>query len=133
VVEDHPLVQQVLCALLGRVGYSVTVAASADVALAALGNEPLPDLIILDLGLPGIRGHPIWGRLQRDPQMAAIPVVATSAAWEAAHDAPDLPVAAYVWKPLCVRTLLKAVAQAGPSGPSAIPAARPADSVPANN
>lgn len=57
VVDDHPIVRQGICALLGRAlaGATVAEAASAAAALAAIQREPW-DLLVLDIALPDKHG-----------------------------------------------------------------------------
>jgi two-component system cell cycle response regulator DivK len=65
-------------AVLQGDGYRVHLAASADEALASLGLER-PDLILMDIQLPGQDGLSLTRQLKADPAFASIPVVAVTA------------------------------------------------------
>jgi len=77
VVEDDPDIARLIAHHLGRAGYQVRVAHTAEEALAALAEE-LPDLITLDIDLPGIQGDELARRLQADPLTHDIPVLILS-------------------------------------------------------
>jgi CheY-like chemotaxis protein len=62
-VEDHAVTAQTLAALLGQSGYRVRVAEDGPTALQAAEAEP-PDVVLLDLGLPGIDGYEVARRLR---------------------------------------------------------------------
>lgn len=78
IVEDHPDARDILKVQIEIVGYEVLEAASGEEALAKAAAER-PDLVIMDLGLPGISGLEAAARLKENPQTAAIPVVAYTA------------------------------------------------------
>ena len=78
VVEDNPANQMLAEALLHGYGYRVNVAASAPEALASLELER-PDLILMDIQLPGQDGLSLTRDLKADPEYASIPVVAVTA------------------------------------------------------
>src|SRR5262249_52781122 len=84
VVEDNPNIARLIDHHLQKAGYGVRVARSAEEALASLA-EALPDLITLDLVLPGMQGDELAQRLQADPITPDIPVLIISAF----ADAPD--------------------------------------------
>jgi CheY-like chemotaxis protein len=77
VVEDHPLNRALVRDLLAS-RFSVVVAESAEVAEEWLRHER-PDLILMDVQLPGMDGLTLTRRLKADPLTAAIPVVGLSA------------------------------------------------------
>jgi putative two-component system response regulator len=74
VVEDDPRNIQILTSLLGREGYHTHVATDGELALNYL-DATLPDLILLDLGLPKMDGFEICERLKSNPATRLIPVV----------------------------------------------------------
>ncbi|WP_373320253.1 response regulator transcription factor [Virgisporangium aurantiacum] len=76
VVDDDPIVADVVCRYLEQDGCQVRLAGTGEQALAAAAAEP-PDLVVLDLMLPGIDGLEVLRRLRgRDP---ALPVVLLTA------------------------------------------------------
>lgn len=78
VVEDNPANQMLTEAVLLAGGYRVTLAGSATEALECLGRE-LPELILMDIQLPGQDGLSLTRQLKADPTLAHIPVVALTA------------------------------------------------------
>lgn len=77
VVDDSPTI----CAALGRMlekdGYAVQKAVDGESALE-LAREVQPDLIFLDIVLPGINGFAVLRALRHDPRTAHIPIVMIS-------------------------------------------------------
>ncbi len=72
VVDDEPTISEVLCRYLERAGYGTRVAADGHAAMAAV-LESAPDLIVLDLMLPGIDGLEVMRRVRdRDRDHTAI-------------------------------------------------------------
>jgi CheY-like chemotaxis protein len=78
VVEDNPANQLLVEVILQGHGYLVRIAASAPEALVTLGLER-PDLILMDIQLPGQDGLSLTRQLKADPAYASIPVVAVTA------------------------------------------------------
>lgn len=78
VVEDNPVNLELVVALLESEGYGVILAETADVSLRLAAAER-PDLILMDIQLPGMSGHDATRRLKADPATAGIPVVALTA------------------------------------------------------
>jgi putative two-component system response regulator len=74
VVDDDRTVADVLGRLLTREGYAVDVAADGPAALAAIAQKP-PDLVVLDVMLPGLNGIEICRRLKQDPISRLTPIV----------------------------------------------------------
>ncbi len=77
VVDDDPLAVEILDELLSRHGHSVVKASSGEAALAALEAEP-PDLVLLEVRLPGLSGYEICARI-RERHGLAIPVLMLTA------------------------------------------------------
>ena len=55
--------------------YRTRIAASGERALKAAAQDPRPDLILLDIMMPGMDGFEVCRRLKADPSTAAIPVI----------------------------------------------------------
>ena len=78
VVEDNPVNLELVAALLESEGCGVILAETADVSLRLAATER-PDLIVMDIQLPGISGYEATRRLKADPATAGISVVALTA------------------------------------------------------
>ncbi len=74
VVEDSPVNRKILTELLSRQGYKTLAVDSGEEALTLLKTER-PDLIILDILLPGINGYLTCEQLKSDDQTRDIPVI----------------------------------------------------------
>ena len=85
VVEDNEDARFILVMILRRAGYLTIEAASGDQATEKALDES-PDLIIMDLGLPGMSGIAATKAIKANAKSARIPVVAYSA-WSAASTA----------------------------------------------
>jgi PAS domain S-box-containing protein len=77
VVEDDADIASLITHHLRKAGYSPRVAHTAEDALATLADD-LPDLITLDIDLPGMQGDELARRLQADPLTSDIPVLVLS-------------------------------------------------------
>jgi CheY-like chemotaxis protein len=78
VVEDDEELAELLVVLLSEKGMQVQVAADVLQALAAIGAGPVPDLVLLDIvlpGAPGKDGFDVLGFIRRQPAWAKVPVV----------------------------------------------------------
>jgi len=84
----------------------------AAAAIEALsGNEPLPDLVLLDLSLPGRDGHELLRTIRTDPRLSLLPVVivSTSGAEEEVRRAYAAGANAFVVKPMEVAAFVAAI------------------------
>lgn len=77
-VEENELNQDMLSRRLRRNGYEVTIAADGEQAIRMV-EKTLPDLVLMDINLPGRDGHDITRELKADPHTCAIPVIALTA------------------------------------------------------
>lgn len=77
-VEDNPANQLLTSAVIEREGYQLQLAASAVEALLLIAAHS-PDLILMDVQLPGLDGLSFARALRSAPETAAIPVVALTA------------------------------------------------------
>ena len=80
VVDDDAGSRSALTLLLRDEGFAVMAVAGGREALEYLQGSPLPELIVLDLMMPGMDGWDLRHAQKRDPRLAAIPVIAVSAA-----------------------------------------------------
>jgi putative two-component system response regulator len=74
IVDDTPENLTVMNGLL-REHYRTKIANNGQRALQIAQDNPLPDLILLDIMMPGMDGYEVCRRLKRDPRLAAIPVI----------------------------------------------------------
>ena len=77
-VDDSQFFRNMLAPLLKASGYDVTLAASADEALALKDSGASFDLIISDLDMPGMDGIALAERIKADPKWQRIPLIALS-------------------------------------------------------
>jgi len=123
VVEDEPDIAEVVRYNLTREGFQVDVHVRGDSALEAVRRRA-PDLIVLDLMLPGVDGLELTRALKRDQATARIPLVMLTAKSEELDRVVGLELGAddYVTKPFSPRELtlrIKAVLRRGDGGPPA--------------
>ncbi|HEY2673197.1 MAG TPA: response regulator transcription factor [Rugosimonospora sp.] len=105
VVDDDPTVSDVVRRYLERAGYEVTLAGDGPAALAAFARRQ-PDLVVLDLMLPGIDGLEVCRRLRT--RADGVPIVMLTALGEEADRVLGLQLGAddYVTKPFSPRELV---------------------------
>jgi CheY-like chemotaxis protein len=77
-IEDNDDNVYVMKNRLGRAGYTVLVAVDAEQGMAMAVTER-PELILMDLGLPGMDGWEATRRLKAAPETKKIPIIAVSA------------------------------------------------------
>ncbi len=77
-VEDNEMNRDMLSRRLVRKGYDVIAARSGEEALSLAVSE-LPELILMDVGLPGVDGWEATRRLKADDATSGIPVIALTA------------------------------------------------------
>jgi CheY-like chemotaxis protein len=75
VVEDDPELQRSLKFLLSMEKFKPRTAANRDEILEALRLPPLPDVVLLDIGLPDTNGFDVLARMRQYPQLKSIPVI----------------------------------------------------------
>jgi len=74
VVDDTPANVKLLVDVLTAKGYSVTSAASGEEALVRIGVSP-PDLVLLDIMMPGLSGYDVCRKIRASEATALLPVV----------------------------------------------------------
>ena len=107
VVEDEPAIQELLMANLVRAGHEVRCVGEAEAARDVL-PQWLPDLVLLDWGLPGMSGVDFLRLLRSDARMRDVPVILLSARNEERDKIAGLEVGAddYITKPFSTRELI---------------------------
>ena len=118
VVEDEADIREVLEHNLTREGFQVYSAADGEKGLR-LVKEKLPDLVLLDLMLPGLDGLDVCRKMKADPETSSIAIVMVTAKGEESDIVLGLGVGAddYVSKPFSPKELIarvKAVLRRGP-------------------
>jgi CheY-like chemotaxis protein len=111
VVENDRSICESLVEILLLSGYHVDGCADGTEALELLRRAPRPDLILLDLMMPGMNGWSFREYQRQDPALASIPIVLISAADDLARHAAALGAAAYLPKPIDLEDLLTTIAR----------------------
>ena len=78
IVDDEPRFAYMLADMLNDAGYDARTLDNGRDALEAAHRHP-PDLVLLDVHMPGIDGFEVASRLKADPATAAIPIIMLSA------------------------------------------------------
>lgn len=78
VVDDQPDVSRAMVALLRQAGHRGTAFLSGEAALTHLQTD-IPDLMILDVMMPGLDGYAVLRSVRDDPRTAKLPVIMFSA------------------------------------------------------
>jgi len=99
-VDDNPTNLQVLFQTLDGVGCKLLIAKNGEMALSIAGKAQ-PDLILLDIMMPGIDGYEVCHQLKSDPATAYIPIIFLSALGETEDKVKGLRLGAvdYITKP----------------------------------
>ncbi|MGH2683900.1 MAG: response regulator transcription factor [Actinomycetota bacterium] len=107
VVDDEPIVREVLSRYLARDGFAVDIAEDGEVALQAFETAP-PDLVLLDLMLPRLDGTEVFARIR---ERSDIPVIMLTAKGQEADRIVGLEIGAddYVTKPFSPREVVARV------------------------
>ena len=110
VVEDEEDIRELVSYNLLKEGYQVAGVASGEEALAAVDAKP-PDLVLLDLMLPGLDGLTVCRKLKANPLSEPIPIVMLTAKGEEVDIVTGLNMGAddYVTKPFSPKVLLARV------------------------
>ncbi|MDZ8223170.1 response regulator [Nostoc sp. ChiVER01] len=101
IVDDNPANLQVLSSFLDQSSFEVWAARSGERAIQRLENDDLPDLILLDIMMPGIDGFETCKQLKSNPRVQDIPVIFMTALSETADKIKGLQLGAvdYITKP----------------------------------
>lgn len=110
IADDHDDNRELLFLLLSGAGYDVREARNGSQCLAQAQDQP-PDLIVMDLSMPGLDGWAVFQELKADQRTQAIPCMAVTAHAELdRNEALETGFSAYVSKPFASDELLRTVA-----------------------
>jgi len=109
-VDDQEDNRRILRDLLTSAGYEVLEATTGEEAVAQAGAH-VPDLILMDIQLPGIDGYEATRRIKANPALRAIPLIVVTSYALSGDDAKAFAAGAdaYVSKPFSPRALLATV------------------------
>ena len=110
VVEDDPDIAALVAHYLEKAGHATERAASGSEGLARVRAEP-PEMVILDLMLPGLSGLVVCEAMRADPAVAAVPIIMLTARAEESDKVTGLELGAddYVTKPFSPKELVARV------------------------
>jgi DNA-binding response OmpR family regulator len=110
IADDEPNIVMALEFLLGRAGYEVRTAANGDEALALLESFS-PDLVLIDIMMPGKSGYEVCQRIRERPEWRHVKIVMVSAKGRDAEISKGMSLGAdlYVTKPFSTQELIAAV------------------------
>jgi CheY-like chemotaxis protein len=109
IVEDHPTMREAMRLVLEGEGYLIDEAADGRAALDAIRRDP-PDLVFLDLNIPGTTGSDVLASVKRDPSTAKTRVIVVTATGEEGRpEAVRLGADEYFTKPFSPTALLRTV------------------------
>jgi CheY-like chemotaxis protein len=113
VVEDNDMNMQLVEFLLEEGGYDIVKATSGEEALAITRGENAPDLILMDIHLPGMDGLSVVRAMKSDERTSRIPILALTA--HAMRGDKDRFLEAgcdgYISKPIDVKTFISSIEQ----------------------
>jgi CheY-like chemotaxis protein len=111
-IDDDPEIRELVSEVLERAGWDVVTAADGPSGLRA-AREQRPDLILLDIMMPGMNGYAVCDDLQIDPRTSHVPVVFLTALNDPRDRARALALGGtdYLVKPFDPRTVAECVAR----------------------
>ncbi|MGM0584773.1 MAG: response regulator transcription factor [Pseudomonadota bacterium] len=107
IAEDEPHIVESLRFLLSREGFEVAEAGDGEAACRALARER-PDVMILDVMLPGLNGFEVLRRVRADAELAGLPVIMLTAKGQAQdrRTAEEIGADAFITKPFSNRDVV---------------------------
>jgi CheY-like chemotaxis protein len=110
VVDDEPETARMLGTMIEMNGYTVLKAHGPAKAMQLIQNQ-VPDLLVLDVMMPGVSGLELCRYLRREPRFQNLPVVIVSAKAqpEDIYEGLAAGASAYLTKPISTKTLIKTI------------------------
>jgi len=114
VIDDNRQLADNLCRMLNLLGVSAEAAYGARTGLMRLA-EHTPDIVFLDINMPGVDGFEVLKFLRRQPQLTdtTVVVITSDDQPETAQHAGDLGAVKLIVKPISIETLETALSAAG--------------------
>ena len=112
IIEDDPSFSRAINHIVEKEGYNVSTASNGMTGLRMVKENP-PDLLILDVMLPGLDGFEICSRLRNEPPTARLPIIMLSAKGQETDRETGLKVGAneYLTKPVNRELLLETISK----------------------
>lgn len=112
IIEDDPSFSRAINHIVEKEGYDVSTASNGMTGLRMVKENP-PDLLILDVMLPGLDGFEICSQLRSDPPTAELPIIMLSAKGQETDRETGLKVGAseYLTKPVNRELLLETISR----------------------
>ena len=106
IVDDDQHLREILAAMLRFSGYEISEAATGTEAVSKAISEK-PDLILLDIELPKMRGPDVARAIRNNPTTARIPIIGCSAffGWEYRKEALEAGMDDYLVKPISLEVI----------------------------
>jgi two-component system, OmpR family, phosphate regulon response regulator PhoB len=121
IVEDHPTMREAMRMVLEHEGFSIREAADGEAALEMVRAQQ-PDLVFLDLNIPGTSGADVLKQLKGDPETAAVRVIIVTATGEEGREQVlKLGADEYFTKPFSPLALLRTVERVLTGAPEGSP------------
>jgi two-component system phosphate regulon response regulator PhoB len=109
IVEDHPTMREAMKLILEHEGFEIREAPDGAIAIAMVQAQP-PDLMFLDLNIPGMSGVDVLTKIKTDPDTKDVRVIVITATGEEGREyARSLGADEYFTKPFSPTALLKTV------------------------
>jgi len=117
IVEDHPTMREAMKLVLEHEGFVIRETGDGTNALAMVRDQP-PDLMFLDLNIPGVGGADVLSRMKADPATKHVRIIIVTATGEEGRDyVLSLGADEYFTKPFSPTTLLRTVERVLGLGP----------------
>jgi CheY-like chemotaxis protein len=111
IVEDHPTMREAMRMVLEGEGFVIEEASDGETALSMIRADP-PDLVFLDLNIPGASGAEVLTELKGDPATAGVRVIIVTATGEEGRERViKLGADEYFTKPFSPLALLRTAEQ----------------------
>ena len=109
IVEDHPTMREAMKMILEHEGFEIREAPDGAIAMSMVKEQP-PDLMFLDLNIPGTSGVDVLTKIKADPATKDVRVIVVTATGEEGRSyAQSLGADEYFTKPFSPTALLKTV------------------------